>query len=211
MNDAEKDVGDLKRGFGTLRDDVTVLESARSQLMAAATGTAIEPDQHNDESASELSGLLGTVEEKKEKIEDIKDFTHPCGGSGWVQVEYLGFRESGMSSPSAFAQTMYPERPYTCGIKSQTTEVCDLLTISVGGRQYSKVCAWSYQSLPIWCCRGVGRQAEMDRTINEVYLSGISLTHGGTFSDPSDPPTHIIIMVIYGRAYTISIIFLLII
>ena len=105
--------------------------------MAVATDTAMG---HDDESASELSDLLNTVEEKKEKIEDIKDFTHPCGGSGWEQVEYLDFRESGMSCPSAFAQTMYPERPYTCGIKSQTAGVCDLLTISVGGRQYSKVC-----------------------------------------------------------------------
>ena len=158
--------------------------------MAVATDTEMGLDQHDDESASELSDLLETVEEKKEKIDDVKDFTHPCGGSGWVQVEYLDFRESGTSCPPAFAQTMYPERPHTCGIKSQTEEVCDLLTVSVGGRQYSKVCG-RIRAYQFGAAGALGRQAMTGRTINEVYLSGISLTHGGMFSDLSDPPTHI--------------------
>ena len=48
---------------------MAVLESVRSELLAATTdaGTALE--QHADDSASGFSDLLNTVEEKKEKVE----------------------------------------------------------------------------------------------------------------------------------------------
>ena len=35
VEDAEKDVGDLKCGFSTLKDDVAVLESSKFELLAA--------------------------------------------------------------------------------------------------------------------------------------------------------------------------------
>ena len=190
VRDAQKDVGNLKCGFGTLKDDVTVLEGARSELLAAATDTGTQLEQHNDQSAADLSELLNTVKYKKGKVDNIKEFTHPCGGSGWEQVEYLDYRESGTLCPSVFAQTMYPERPYTCGFRSPLIQPCTLLIISVGGKEYSKVCgrirAYKY-GLPDAFFQGV----QFGQTINDRYLSGISITHGGTFNDPSDPPTHI--------------------
>ena len=190
VEDAKKDVGYLKCGFGTLKDDVAVLESARSELLAVATDAGTSLEQHVDESASELSDLVNIVEEKKEKVEKVKDFTHPCGGSGWEQVEYLDFRDSGTSCPSAFAQTLYPERPYTCGIKSSASGTCDLLTISVGGREYSKVCG-RIRAYQFGTTDGFALYVVFGITISFSYLSGISITHGGTIGDPSDPPTHI--------------------
>ena len=146
VEDAKKDVGNLKCGFSTLKDDLAVLESARSELLATTTDVGTALNQHADESASDLSDLLNTVEEK-EKVVKVKKFTHPCGGSGWEQVKYLDFRESGTLCPSAFAQTLYPERPYTCGDKSLAPQPCDLLMISVGGREYSKMCGRTSMAL----------------------------------------------------------------
>ena len=139
VGDAQKDVGNLKCGFGTLKDDVTVLEGARSELLAASTDAGTELEQHDAQSAADLSELLNTVKDKKEKVDNIKEFTHPCGGSGWEQVEYLDFRESGTLCPSVFEQTMYPERPYTCGFRLPCLQPCNLLTISVRAREYKCV------------------------------------------------------------------------
>ena len=51
--------------------------------------------------------------------------------------------ESGTLCPSLFAQTMYPERPYTCDAKTiiRGTEICDLLTISVRDIESTVKCA----------------------------------------------------------------------
>ena len=193
VEDAGKDVGSLKCGFGTLKDDVTVLESARSAVTDA--GTAL--DQHVDESASELSALMNAVEEKKETVNNVKDFTHPCGGSGWEQVEYLDFREGETPCPtsdSVIGQTMYPERPYTCGIDSDMfSRGCGILTIPVRGREYSKVCGRirAYQfGTPDGFFLFHGASSD---SINEPYLTGISLTHGASLQTGTsgEPATHI--------------------
>ena len=61
VEDAQKDVGNLKFGFDTLKDDVTVREGARSELLAAATDAGMELEQHNGQSAADFSELLNTV------------------------------------------------------------------------------------------------------------------------------------------------------
>ena len=100
--------------------------------------------------------------------------------------------ESGTLCPSLFAQTTYPERPYTCDAKTiiRGTEICDLLTISVRDREYSKVCgrirAYQYGTTD-----GVFPHSAYSSEIIRAYLSGISITHGGGFDDLSDPSTHI--------------------
>ena len=75
--DVEKGVSNLKCGFDTLKDDMTVLETARSQVAIATAG----PEQHDNEAASQLSDLLGAVEKEKERVRVLKEFAHPCGHS----------------------------------------------------------------------------------------------------------------------------------
>ena len=84
------------------------------------------------------------------------------------------------------AQTIYPERPYTCGLLLTPTQECNLLTISVGGREYSRVSGHirAYQY-------GIPDAFLSDFGLTQQYLSGISITHGVSFNDPSDPSTHI--------------------
>ena len=180
----EKYVGDLKCGFSSLIDDVTVLESARSELLALAT---TELSQHDNAAESEFSELLNSLEEKKEKVSIIKDYTHPCGGAGWDQVEYLDFRDSSTTCPSPLTTlTMFTERPYTCGLQSVMISTCELLTIPLNSRKYSKVCgrirAYQY---------GTPNGFASGQTINEPYLSGVSLTHGGNLASTAIPATHI--------------------
>ena len=112
----EKYIGDLKCGFNSLTDDVTVLESARSELLAVATDANTELSQHDNDAESEFSELLNSLEEKKEKVAIIKDYTHPCGGAGWNQVEYLDFRDISATCPPPLTPTLFPERPYTSSL-----------------------------------------------------------------------------------------------
>ena len=92
-------VGDVqegvKCGFETLKDDVTVLETARSQVTIRIPGL----EQHDNEAASQLSDLLGAVGEKKERVRVLKEFLHPCGHGSWERVEYLDFRDAGTACP----------------------------------------------------------------------------------------------------------------
>ena len=101
----EEGVSNLKCGFNTLKDDVTVLETARDGL-----------EQHYNEAASQLSDLLGAMEEEKERVRVLKQFTHPCGHGNWERVEYLDFRDAGTACPNVFASGVYSERQYTCSL-----------------------------------------------------------------------------------------------
>lgn len=49
-----------------------------------------------------------SVEGQKLAADKLEDFNHPCGGSG---------------CPDEWEQTMYDERPYTCGKKVGEADV----------------------------------------------------------------------------------------
>ena len=133
--DVEKGVSNLKCGFETFKDDMTVLETARSQVAMATAG--LEP--HDNEAASQLSDLLGAVENEKEKV--LKEFVHPCVQGSWERVEYLNFRNAGTVCPNVFASGQYNERAYTCRLSNpQVTYACDKQTIKVNSREYTRVC-----------------------------------------------------------------------
>ena len=183
--DVEEGVSNLKCGFETLEDDVTVLETARDAVMA--TGGL---EQHDNEAASQLSDLLGAVEEKKERVRVLKEFTHPCGHGSWERVEYLDFRDAGTACPTVFASDVYSERPYTCSLLDpSSTFECNMHTINVNGKGYTKVCgrvrAYGVGQLNAF------RAHDLGRGINGAYVNGVSLTHGGDLSDTVNLATHI--------------------
>ena len=146
VRDVQEGVSNLKCGFDTLKDDMTVLETARDLVMV--TGGL---EQHDNEAASQLLDLLGAVEKEKERVRVLKEFTHPCGHGSWKRVEYLDFRDAGTVCPNVFASDVYSERPYTCSdVNAGSSFECSTHTINVHGRQYTKVCgrvmAWQVHS-----------------------------------------------------------------
>ena len=185
VGDMQEGVSNLKCGFDTLEDDMTVLETARDLVMV--TGGL---EQHNNEAASQLSDLLGAVEKEKERVRVLKEFTHPCGHGSWERVEYLDFRDAGTACPDVFSSNVYSERPYTCSHMNPTSPYeCNKHTINVNGREYTRVCGRvrAYEFGRADAFRGHIR----DRGINEAYVTGVSLTHGGDLSGTADLATHI--------------------
>ena len=186
VGDVDEGVSNLKCGFGTLKDDMTVLETARDAVMATAG-----LEQHDNEAASQLSDLLGAAEEKKERARVLKEFLHPCGHGSWERVEYLDFRDAGTACPNVFASGVYSERPYTCSLLNPTsTFECNKHTIEVNGREYTRVCGRvrAYSVGQSNAFRGFNT---VGLGINEAYVNGVSLTHGGDLSGTADLATHI--------------------
>ena len=186
VGNVAEEVSNLKCGFDTLKHDMTVLKTAGSEVAMVRA----KLQQHDKESASHLSNLLCAIEEKKERVSVLKEFIHPCGHGNWKRVEYLDFSDSETACPDVFAAGVYSERPHTCSISSSGERfICNKHTIKVSGTQYTRVCgrARAYQFGRPNAFRGYRR----GRTINEAYLSGISLTHGGDLSGTVNLATHI--------------------
>ena len=63
----------------SLKEDVTVPESASSELLALSSeiGTCLE--EHSEQSESDLSDLQDSVECAKTTADTIEGFVHPCG------------------------------------------------------------------------------------------------------------------------------------
>ena len=186
VGDMKEYANNLKCGFDTLKGDMTVLETARSQVAMVTAGL----EQHDNEAASQLSDLLGAMEEEKERVRVLKEFTHPCGHGSWERVEYLDFRDAGTACPNVFASGVHSERPYTCSLLNPNPILeCNKHTINVHGREYTKVCgrvrAYGV-GVPNAFLGHLGAQG-----INGAYVNGVSLTHGGDLSGTVDLATHI--------------------
>ena len=81
-----------------------------------------------------------SVEDKKLAADKLEEFTHPCGGSGWKVAVYRDFRDPNTPCPDEWEQTMYEERPHTCG-KRTGGQGCDAASFpETEGLEYSKVC-----------------------------------------------------------------------
>ena len=81
-----------------------------------------------------------SVEDKKLAADKLEEFTHPCGGSGWKVAVYRDFRDPNTPCPDEWEQTMYDERPHTCG-KRTGGGGCDFTIFpETEGLEYSKVC-----------------------------------------------------------------------
>ena len=179
VDDVQEIVGNFKCAFDSLKDDVTVLESAESELLALERELESELKQHSVESECDLDDLLTLVENKKEVVNTFKEMSIPCEGTGWKRVEYQDFR----NTPCYDELESFVDEPHLCGVQDGD---CTLITISVNDMEYNGVCgrikAFQY---------GTPNGFLNTTNISDTYLTGISLTHGGNLSDPDDPATHI--------------------
>ena len=179
-------VENFKCGFEKLEEDVSLLEGASAEVMSLESEFNPELDRHDDESEDEFEELLNLLEVKKDAVEVVAEFAHPCGGPGWELVEYRDFRLAGTVCYPELTPFTSPRYEHLCGIGDTGTGVCSTVEIHVYGN-YNAVCgrikAYQY---------GTGNAFESGAAgINEPYLTGISLTHGGSLGDTIADATHI--------------------
>ena len=169
VDDVQEIVGNFKCAFDSLKDDVTVLESAESELLGLERELESELKQHSVESECDLDDLLTLVEKKKEVVSAIEEMAIPCGGLGWKRVEYRDFRNTACYDELE----SFVDEPHLCGVQSGMTDDCTLITISVNDMEYNSVCgrikAFQY---------GTPNGFSYDSNIGNTYLTGISLTNG---------------------------------
>ena len=94
--------------------------------------------------------------------------------SGWMRVAQLDMTDPQEHCPSGFRTITIPKR--VCGRSSGLG--CASATFSVNGVQYSKVCGkvigYQYYSMDAFS----PYYHDNSRTIDDVYVDGVSLTHG---------------------------------
>ena len=102
-------------------------------------------------------------------------YTCGCIG-GWRRVAYLDMRDPNTTCPSGWQLTGHSKR--TCGRASSGSLTCDSVNFPVRGGDYTSVCGRiiGYQFNPTDAFEAYhdGDVA----TIEEAYVSGVSLTHG---------------------------------
>ena len=140
MEDVQKDVSTLKCGFDSLKEDVAVLESASSELLHLSSEIGPCLEEHSQQTEKQFPKIKMSVEDKKLAADKLEEFTHPCGGSGWKVAVYRDFRDPNTPCPDEWEQTMYDERPHTCG-KRTAGQGCDFTIFTeTEDLEYSKVC-----------------------------------------------------------------------
>ena len=102
---------------------------------------------------------------------------HWCGGTeGWRRVVYLNMTDPHTTCPSGWNITGYSKR--TCGRKSAGSHTCSSATFPVSGGEYDSVCgrikAYQWGNTPAFYSYHYGYVT----TIDGVYASGVSVTHG---------------------------------
>ena len=176
-------MGNLRCGFDSLKDDVTVLESATSELLALSSEIESCLEEHSEQTESDLSDIRESLENTKETANTIEGLLgQPCGGPGWRQIEFLDFRDSDTPCPIELSQNIYPARLYACTVKIINPLTCDTISFPVEST-YNRVCG-RIQAYQFGTPDAFRSHHTSNRGINEAYLSGISITHGGTLGTP---------------------------
>ena len=101
---------------------------------------------------------------------------HTCNDTpGWRRVAFINMTDTSYNCPTGLNLTSYSER--TCG-RSHTGSGCSSTTFSVGGLPYSHVCG-RIRGYQFGVTSAFYRSS---RGIDNHYVHGVSLTHGGAGS-----------------------------
>ena len=119
-----------------------------------------------------VSKLLNQLEAVKEQTEQDKiiRLLH-CGTGEWHRVAYLNMTDPSQQCSSTWSRKVYNSQFRACGRPDTTTASCPANFYSIS-RQYSKVCG------RVNAIQFASPDAFHSATINEVYLDGVSITHG---------------------------------
>ena len=178
VDDVSKLVEDFKCAFQSLDGDVEALESIKSLVASQERDNEVEMEQNECDQEEQLEAIESALEEKKETAEDVRKFSHPCGGHGWKRIAYFDFRRDDTDCPVG-PRTGEGDRPHVCISTSTGTGTYSLLSAFSfpPPGPYSSVCgriaAYQLGTDPI----GFDQSAT---NVDSPYLSGVSLTHGTT-------------------------------
>ena len=135
-----------------------------------------------NELKAELRGVKDDVSHLTESVNSMREIAsnfeeHKCGGTGgWRRVGYLNMTDRNTTCPSGWQLTGHPNR--TCGRASSGSLTCDSVTFPVTSGNYTRVCGRiiGYQYNPTDAFEAYDNDDVT--TIDEAYVSGVSLTHG---------------------------------
>ena len=185
VDDVSKVVEDVKCAFQSLDGDVEVLESIKSLVASQKRDNEVDMEQRECDQEEQLQAIESALEKKKETAEDVRKFSHPCGGHGWKTAAYLDFRRDDTDCPAGF-RTGEGNKPHVC-VSTNTTiinvfndPICPLAFSFIPPGPYSSVCGRiaAYQL----GTDHMGFVPTVGPNTNFRYLSGVSLTHGGDLS-----------------------------
>ena len=103
---------------------------------------------------------------------------HVCGGTGgWRRVVYLNMTDPNAPCPSGWQLSDYPRSKRACGRVNQHSHSCDSTFFLITGRAYSSVCG-RIRGYQYSITTAFNQSNTQVATIEEAYVSGVSLTHG---------------------------------
>ena len=121
--------------------------------------------------------LKRTQDSLQKQLGNMK--VHMCGGTGgWRRVAYLDMTDPKTNCPSGWLFSGNPKR--SCGKVNAYAHTCDSVFFSVSGGAYSHVCGTirGYQYDVTTAFKVHIEENSQVATIDEAYVSGVSLTHG---------------------------------
>ena len=163
-----------------MRDDLNCVKTDLSSLNDSIKRVFDKVEEHEDHMTAELMELNEYL--KKNLTHQISSNdnlgVHTCGGTGgWRRAVYLDMTDPNTDCPSGWRETGYSKR--TCGRATDGRFVCDSVTFPVSGGKYSQVCG----RIKAYQWGGSYGFSQYDgyyerNTIDDVYFSGVILTHG---------------------------------
>lgn len=166
----------LSYGFSSLGKDVKDLSSLSSDKLELASEEGECIEEHKEDTHSTLESISDALDECKASLDNIERIVHPCKGVGWRPVVNLDLTDSSVSCPDGWMLDMFTDGMTTvrgCSRMDTSGGSMDIARFSNTGGLYNEVCGringFAFGS----------PEAFIDgRTIDEVYVDGVSLTHG---------------------------------
>ena len=163
-----------------MRDDLSCVKTDLNSLNDSMNRVCDKVEEHKDHTTTELMELNEYIKENLTHLissnENPGEYT--CGGTGgWRRVVYLDMTDPNTDCPSGLRETGYSKR--TCGRSTDGRFICDSATFPVSGGEYSQVCG-RIKAYHWGRARGFSQyDGYYERnTIDDVYFSGVILTHG---------------------------------
>ena len=129
-------------------------------------------------SAKERERAINELHQTVDNIITSSQVPDVCGDnpSGWRRVAFINMTDTSHSCPPGLQLTSYSKR--TCGRVHTTNGGCSSTTFDVGGIPYTHVCG-RIRGYQFGTTSAFFPFYNLHKNINQNYVGGISLTHGG--------------------------------
>ena len=155
---------------GTIDSKLDLLDSKQDELN-------IKVMSINSQLEHNILTNIDITKQLQKTSESSHEALGSCGGEGWRRVAYLDMTNPDTTCPSGWQQITRGSKR-TCDRFSAGRLTCDSVLFPVSGGAYTTVCgrirAYQYSSTDAFQSYHDGQAT----TIDEAYVSGVSLTHG---------------------------------